>query len=113
MEAAGVLPEEDALAASLCEVFVVVAFFAGVFAAGFASEVVLSAGFAGVEAAEESCAAVGAGVCWAGCQARAGDKKIVPASSMADTPGIKVEGLKTVGFCILIFWHPRRGDARK
>lgn len=103
LEAAGALPEEDALAVSLaCEVFVVADFFAGVFAAGFASAVVLSAGLVGAEAAEESCAALEAGACCA-C---AGAKKMVPASSMAATPEIKVDGLKKVGFCIPLLWHP-------
>lgn len=117
MEPAGVPPDEDAFAAPFAsEVFAADDFFAGVFAAGFASGVVLSAGFA-VEAPDESCAALGAGVCCAGelalCSARAGDKKIVPASSMAAAPHIKVGGLKNVGFCIPIFWHLGPGNANE
>ena len=76
----------------------------------FASGVIFAAGFVSAEAAEESCVALEAGVCCPPevepCPARAGDRQIAPASSMAATPGTKVDGLKKVGFCIVIFWHP-------
>lgn len=108
-EAAGALSEVVLAGASAFAVDAV-DFFTGVFAAGFASGVVLSAGFAGVEVADESCVALELGVCCAGelalCLACAEDKKIVAAARMAATPYTKVDGLTKVGFCILLFWHP-------
>lgn len=107
-EAAGALPE-DSFAASLpCEVLVVADFFEGVFATGFASAAVLSAGFAVAEVAEESCAALEAGACCAS----AGAKKTVPASNVKATPQI-VDSLEKGGFCIPIFWHPALAGANK
>ena len=98
------LPEE-VLPASALEAVDAVAFFAGALAAGFASGLV----FAGVEVADESCAAPEPCDCGAGelalCLACAGDIKIV-AVKMAAAPHMQVEGFKKVGFCILIFWHP-------
>ena len=106
-----------------CEVVVAVGsvaadFVAEAFAAGFVSGVVLAAGFAGVEVAEESCVAMEVGACCApgveACWARAGDKKIAPAASVvrARAP-IKVDRSKKVGFCILIFWHPEPARANE
>ena len=79
MEAAAPLAEGEALAgASACESVVAAGFVWAVFVDGFLAGVALASGFAGVEAAEESCVALEAGACCA-CWPRAGDK-IVPAS---------------------------------
>lgn len=84
MEAAAPLAEGEALAgASACESVFAAGFAWAVFVDGFLAGAALASGFAGVEAAEESCVALEAGACCApgveACWARAG-VKTAPAS---------------------------------
>lgn len=87
VEGADPLADGEALAgASACEAAVAAGFVWAVFVDGFLAGVALASGFAGVEAAEESCVALEAGACCAlgveACWARAGDKKVAPAASV-------------------------------